>query len=224
MCRTRGGGAAFRRELTLARHGESVLSARRIANGDPGVPCPLTELGGEQARALGEALAAEPIDLCAVTEFERVRETAEIALAGRDVAFLVVPELNDPRIGDFEGRAAAEYGRWAWSSGPLDAPPAGEHRAELAMRYARGLRKLLERPEATILHVGHSHPTTYLSDALAGLSPRGQIEPVPYAEVRRVGRDELARAVDLLERGPRRLRCSAPPRRGARGWVPSLAS
>jgi broad specificity phosphatase PhoE len=187
------------RTLLLARHGESVLSARRIANGDPGVPCPLTELGREQARALGETLAGEPIDLCAVTEFGRVRETTEIALAGRDVPFLVVPELNDPRVGDFDGRAAAEYGRWAWSSGPLDAPPAGEHRAELATRYARGLRTLLERPEPTILHVGHSHPITYVHDALAGVTPRSQIEPLPYAEVRRVGRDELARAVDLLE-------------------------
>jgi broad specificity phosphatase PhoE len=187
------------RTLLLARHGESVFSARQIANGDPGVPCPLTELGREHARALGEALAREPIDLCAVTEFGRVRETAEIALAGRDVPFLVVPELNDPRVGDFEGRAVAEYGRWAWSSGPLDAPPAGEHRAELAMRYARGLRTLLERPEATILHVGHSHPIMYVHDALAGVTPRSQIEAMPYAEVRRVGCDELARAVELLE-------------------------
>lgn len=187
------------RTLLLARHGESVLSARRIANGDPGVPCPLTDLGRRQARALGRTLAGEAIDVCAVTEFERVRETAEIALAGRDVPVLVVPELNDPRVGDFEGRAAAEYGRWAWSSGPLDAPPAGEHRAELATRYARGLRTLLERPEATILHVGHSHPITYVHDALAGVTPRRQIEPMPYAEVRRVGRDELARAVELLE-------------------------
>jgi probable phosphoglycerate mutase len=187
------------RTLLLARHGESVLSARWIANGDPGIPCPLTDLGREQARALGKALAREPIGLCAITEFERVRETAELALAGHDVPFLVVPELNDPRVGEFEGRAAAEYGRWAWSSGPLDAPPAGEHRAELAARYAHGLRSLLERPEPTILHVGHSHPISYLGDALAGITPRGQIEPVPYAEVRRVGRDELAHAVDLLE-------------------------
>jgi broad specificity phosphatase PhoE len=187
------------RTLLVARHGESVLSARRIANGDPGVPCALTDLGRKQARALGETLAGEQIELCAVTAFERARETAEIALAGRNVPFLVVPELNDPRVGDFEGGAAAEYGRWAWSSGPLDAPPAGEHRAELATRYARGLRTLLERPEQTVLHVGHSHPIAHLDDALAGIPPRGQLEPVPYAEVRRVGRDELARAVALLE-------------------------
>lgn len=187
------------RTLLVARHGESVLSARRIANGDPGVSCPLTEAGRAQARALGEALAAEPLDLVAVTEFERVRETAELALAGRDVPALVVPELNDPRYGEFEGRPADDYGRWIWPKGPFDAPAGGEHRAELAARYARGLRTLLARPEAAILHVGHAHPLAYLRDALAAIPPRSQIEAVPYAQVLRVERDELDRAVELLE-------------------------
>ena len=187
------------RMLLVARHGESVLSARRIANGDPGVACPLTDTGRAQARALGAALADEAVDLCAVTDFERVRETAELALAGREVPLLVVPELNDPRVGEFEGRPADEYGRWIWPRGPLEAPPGGEHRAELAARYARGLRTLLGRPEPTILHVGHSHALAYLRDALAGVTPRSQIVAVPYAEVLRVGRDELAAAVELLE-------------------------
>jgi broad specificity phosphatase PhoE len=188
------------RTLLVARHGESVLSAQRIANGDPGVECPLTDVGRAQARALGAAVAGEEIDLCAITQFERVRETAELALAGRDVPFLVVPELNDPRVGEFEGRPADEYGRWIWPKGPLEAPPGGgEHRAELASRYARGLRILLERPEATILHVGHAHPLAYVRDALAGLTPRSQIEPVPYVDVMRLDRAQVEAVVDLLD-------------------------
>jgi 2,3-bisphosphoglycerate-dependent phosphoglycerate mutase len=152
-----------------------------------------------QARALGEALAGEPVDLCAVTEFERVRETAELALEGRDVPFLVVPELNDPRVGEFEGRPTVEYGEWIWPRGPFDAPPGGEHRAELAARYARGLRLLLERPEETILHVGHAHPLAYVRDALVGRAPSSRIEAPAYAEVLRLSRDELAAVVELLE-------------------------
>jgi broad specificity phosphatase PhoE len=163
------------------------------------VACPLTGAGREQARALGRALAGETIDLCAVTEFERVRETAEVALAGRDVPFLVVPELNDPRVGEFEGRPTAEYGEWIWPRGPFDAPPGGEHRAELAARYARGLRLLLERPETTILHVGHAHPLAYLRDAVAGLGPSSRIEGMPYAKVVRLSHEELASAVGHLE-------------------------
>lgn len=187
------------RTLIVARHGESEYSAKRLANGDPGVPCPLTDAGRDQARALGEALAGEPIELCAVTEFGRTRETAELALAGRDVPLLVVPELGDPRVGSFEGRPTAEYGEWIWPRGPLDAPPGGEHRAELAARYARGLRLLLDRPEATVLHVGHAHPLAYLRDALARRAPSSRIEAPAHAEATRVGAGELRAAVELLE-------------------------
>jgi len=187
------------RKLLVARHGESEFSANQLVNGDPGISCPLTETGRGQARALGEALAWEVIELCAVTEFERVRETAELALAGREVPFLVVPELNDPRYGEFEGGPLDAYREWIWERGPLDAPPGGEHRGEIAARYARGLRVLLERPEETVLLVAHSLPIAYLRDAAGGAAPRSRIAQVAYAQVLRLGRGELERAIDVLE-------------------------
>jgi broad specificity phosphatase PhoE len=186
------------RRLLAARHGESEFSLAGRVNGDPGVACPLTEAGREQARALGEALAGETIDLCAVTEFERVRETAELALEGRDVPFLVVPELNDPRYGSFEGGSLDAYREWVWGKGPLDAPEGGEHRGELAARYARGLELLLERPEGTILLVAHSLPLAYLRDAAEGRAPATRSDQVPYASVIRLGRAEVERAAEIL--------------------------
>ena len=187
------------RRLLAARHGESELSAKALVNGDPGVACPLTELGRVQARALGTALADERIDLCVVTEFERVRETAEIALAGRDIPFLVLPELNDPRYGEFEGGSIVAYREWAWARGPLDAPAGGEHRGEIAGRYARGLRILADRPEDTILLVAHSLPLAYLRDAAAGTAPRSRMDMVEYAQVVRLDLGELEQAVAVLE-------------------------
>jgi broad specificity phosphatase PhoE len=187
------------RTLLAARHGESAFSAKQLVNGDPGVACPLTDAGRVQARALGEAVSDEPIDLVAVTEFERVRETAEVALEGRDIPVLVVPELNDPRYGEFEGGSLDRYREWAWGVGPLDAPECGEHRGEIAARYADGLRKLLDRPEETILLVAHSLPLAYLRDAAAGTAPRSRMEMVEYAQVLRIGRDELERAIEVLE-------------------------
>ena len=183
----------------MARHGESEFSARQLVNGDPGISCPLTETGRAQARALGEALAREEIDLCAVTEFERVRETAELALAGRDVPFLVVPELNDPRYGEFEGGPLDAYREWIWAQGPLEAPPGGEHRGELAERYARGLRTIAGRPEETVLLVTHSLPLAYLRDASTGLAPRSRMDLVEYARVLRLEAPEVGRAIDVLE-------------------------
>jgi broad specificity phosphatase PhoE len=187
------------RRLLVARHGESEYSFKQLVNGDPGVACPLTEAGRAQARALGEALSAEEIDLCAVTEFERVRETAELALRGRDVPLLVVPELNDPRYGEFEGGPLAAYRDWVWERGPLEAPAGGEHRGDLASRYARGFRTLLERPEETILLVAHSLPIAYARDAAEGRAPRSRTGQVDYAELLSLDRDGLARAVELLE-------------------------
>ena len=187
------------RRLLAARHGESELSAKALVNGDPGVACPLTELGRAQARALGTALADERIDLCVVTEFERVRETAEIALAGRDIPFLVLPELNDPRYGEFEGGSIVAYREWAWARGPLDAPAGGEHRGEIAGRYARGLRILADRPEDTILLVAHSLPLAYLRDAAAGTPPRSRMDMIEHAQMVRVDLGELEQAVAVLE-------------------------
>jgi broad specificity phosphatase PhoE len=188
------------KRLLAARHGESEYSLKRLVNGDPGIACPLTDAGREQARALGKALAGEHIDLCAITEFERVRETAELALAGRDVPFLVVPELNDPRYGEFEGGPLAVYRDWVWERGPLDAPAGGEHRGALAERYARGFQTLLERPKETILLVAHSLPLAYVRDAAEGRAPRSRTDQVAYAEVLDLDRAALQRAVEVLQR------------------------
>lgn len=185
------------RELVVARHGESEYSLKELVNGDPAVACPLTPAGRDQARALGALLG--DVDLVAITEFERVRETAELALAGRDIPWLVVPELNDPHYGTFEGGGLDVYREWVWGRGPLEAPTGGEHRGQLAARFAAGFRRLLERPQKTILLVSHSLPVRYVLDASEGLSPRAKVDLVEYAVPHPLTRDQLARAVDVLE-------------------------
>lgn len=185
--------------LILARHGESVFSAAGLVNGDPSVPGPLTGAGREQARALGDALRGEPIELCAVTPFERVRETAELALAGRDVPRLVVPELSDPGYGAFEGGSLDEYREWVWAHGPLDAPPGGEHRGAIAARYATGLRLLLDRPEGVILLVAHSLPIAYALGAAEGRAPRAKVGLVELAVPFRLSAEGVRAAAGLLE-------------------------
>ena len=185
------------RELVVARHGESEYSLKELVNGDPAVACPLTPAGRDQARALGALLG--DVDLVAITEFERVRETAELALAGRDIPWLVVPELNDPHYGTFEGGGLDVYREWVWGRGPLEAPTGGEHRGQLAARFAAGFRRLLDRPQETIVLVSHSLPVRYVLDASEGLSPRAKVDLVEYAVPHPLTRDQLARAVDVLE-------------------------
>jgi broad specificity phosphatase PhoE len=184
----------------LARHGESELSCRGLTNGDPGVACPLTERGREESRHLGELLATEPIDLCVTSVFERTSETADLALGGRSVPRLVLPELNDIRFGEFEGRALADYRDWAHAHAPeAEAPGGGESRVETIRRYVDGYRIVLGRPERTILVVAHGLPIRYVLDAAAGTGPVPRIKHVPYAEPFPVSATRLTAAVEHLE-------------------------
>jgi 2,3-bisphosphoglycerate-dependent phosphoglycerate mutase len=184
----------------LARHGESELSAAGLVSGDPAEPRGLTEIGREQAKRLGERLAGDPIDLCVTSEFVRVRQTADLALAGRGIPRLVAGELNDVRFGEFEGQPFEAYRAWARERDPTEAPPGGESRAEVAARYVRGFRRVLERPERTILVVAHGLPLRYTLLALEDLDPTPIVEQVPLAEPYRLTRAELERATARLER------------------------
>jgi broad specificity phosphatase PhoE len=192
-------------EVILARHGESELSVVGTVNGDPSVACALTAAGREQARRLGELLADTELDLCVTSEFERARETAEIALTGRDVLRLVLPELNDVRFGRFEGGTLADYREWAGANEPTTAAPGGgESRAATITRYVHAYRRVLARSESTILVVAHGLPIRYVLNALENRPPEPLVDPVPYAEPYRFSTRELKAAVSLLEKWGRR--------------------
>ena len=186
------------KEVVLARHGESEFSVRGLMNGDPGVSCPLTEAGIGQARELGRALRGTTIDLCVTTAFARTQQTAELALEGRDVPRLVVPELNDIHVGEYEGGPLETYLAWAREQTPLAVPAGGESRIDAAERYARGFRAVLERREGTILVVAHGLPVRYVLLAAGGERPAPVIERVPYAEPYRLSSADLERAVAFL--------------------------
>jgi broad specificity phosphatase PhoE len=187
-------------EVILARHGESEFSAVGTVNGDPLVAGALTEVGREQALRLGERLAGDELDLCVISEFERVRQTAELALEGRRVPRLVIPELNDVRFGDFEGRPLTDYRVWAGANGPtIQAPGGGESRAETVRRYVAAFRQVLARPERTVLVVAHGLPIRYVLGAVENVPPTALVEQVAYAEPYRLPAAELDAAVCLLE-------------------------
>jgi alpha-ribazole phosphatase len=184
----------------LVRHAESRFSVRDAMSGDPRSCAGLTAAGREQARELGRLLAAEPVHLCVTTEFARTRETADIALAGRDVPRIVVAELNDIRAGTFEGQSLEEYRSWAWSAGPAEAcPGGGESRAEAAARFARGFRAVLGRAEEAVLVIAHGLPIRYVLDAAGGRDPACRVTRVEYVRPARLAAADLERAVERLE-------------------------
>jgi probable phosphoglycerate mutase len=186
--------------LVFARHGESVFSVQGALNGDITVPGGLTAAGVEQARSLAEALAQEPFELCVTTEFQRTRETADEVLRGRDVPRLVVPELNDPRYGPYEGGQIEEYRDWAANASSRDVPgEGGESRYAIVERYAQAFRILLARPEDSILVVAHSLPIAYALHARAGEPPAARVPLTEYAKPYPFAGWELRRAAVTVE-------------------------
>jgi 2,3-bisphosphoglycerate-dependent phosphoglycerate mutase len=190
----------------LVRHGESVCGARGLANGKVDVYCPLSERGAAQARALAEEISGEDIDLCVTSELERAHQTAVIALAQRSVRRIVLAELNDPLYGSYEGGPFDAYLAWALANDSAAEPPGGgEARLSLVARYAAGFRRILDRPERTILVVAHSLPIAYVLMALAGVDPAPRVPLVEYAKTNTVSAGDLMRAITRFEAW-----CAAP--------------
>jgi len=128
------------RLFVFARHGESVLNIERRINGDPSVDVPLSEQGELQAHKLGVEIANIGFDLCVHTRFERTRQTAEIALAGRDVPLTDEPLLDDIDVGDLEGETLEAYRAWKHSHAREVPFPGGESLDDAALRYAQSFR------------------------------------------------------------------------------------
>ena len=149
----------------LTRHGESTLNFENRINGDPAVPVALTEKGREEARLLGQQVAHIRLDICICTRFTRTRETAEIALEGRDVPIVAEPLLDDIDVGDLEGIPLEDYRAWKRVHTRRDPFPGGESLDAAARRYAQAFRKLLERPETSLLVVTHEIPLRYAINA-----------------------------------------------------------
>lgn len=152
----------------IARHGESTLNFENKINGDPSVPVALTEKGRDEARLLGQQIAHVVIDVCLVTRFARTRETAEIALEGRDVPLEVEPLLDDIDVGELEGISLEDYRAWKRARTRRDPFPGGESLDDAARRYAQAFRGLLDRPETSILVVTHEIPLRYAINAADG--------------------------------------------------------
>lgn len=180
--------------LLLSRHAESDFNARGLINSDPANACPLTARGRNQARALGQLLAGERIDLCVTSELQRSRDTAKIALAGLAVPHLAWSALNDPALGIFEGGEAEAYNRWLGLNGPRSAPADGESQYEAYGGYVGAFDALAARPEAVIVAIIHRLPIGLLLGALQGTG----FTDVPYTTLFTLDAADVARGVDLL--------------------------
>jgi len=86
--------------IYLIRHGQTDLNAARVVQ-HPHTP--LSEVGLEQARRVGERMRDEPIDLVLSSDYRRAQQTAENVAAGTGVPLEINSELRERNFGDLRG-------------------------------------------------------------------------------------------------------------------------
>ena len=185
------------RLFVVARHAQSTLNLEERVNGDPARPVGLTELGREEARQLAIQIANVPLDVCVHTRFGRTRETAELALAEREVEWVVEPLLDDVDVGDFDGKPIEEYRTWKHAHPRSEPFPGGESLDDAAGRYAEGWARVLESRWERVFVVCHEIPLRYALNAAAGSdSLDGPIHELRNATPYVFDEAGLARAVE----------------------------
>jgi broad specificity phosphatase PhoE len=189
------------RLFVIARHAESTLNEVSLVNGDPSVQVDLTERGREEAALLGLQVANIPLDACFHTRFARTRETARIALAGRDVELYEEPLLDDIDVGELEGKPIDVYRTWKRAHTRDDRFPDGESMNDAARRYAEGFARLLAAPYKHVLVVSHEIPLRYALNGAAGSDQLdGPVRNLENAKPFLFEEEALRRAVRRIER------------------------
>jgi len=151
-------------KLYLARHGQSVHNRDK---NDPGPHSPLTDEGREQARLLGEWLAANvTIDVIYASPYVRARDTADIVAAKLGLPVRVRDELYEAPVflPDVLPQQPAPW-RQPWPVPAL--PPAYAAFREQVAGVTRDL--VARHPDETVLVVSHAGTVATMIRLLLGV-------------------------------------------------------
>jgi probable phosphoglycerate mutase len=195
-----GAGSTIERRVWLVRHGETEWA--RLGRHTGRTDIPLTELGRQQARALGRRLADHRFALTLTSPLSRAAETAVIAGHG-DVAVTDI-ELMEWDYGALEGRTTAEIRSetpgWTIWRGPW---PDGETVDQVGARADRVIARLREDGvEGDVLVFAHGHLLRVLAARWVGLPPTsGGLFELGTATLSIVGWDREAPSIELWNEG-----------------------
>ena len=154
-------------DLWLVRHGETEWA--RLGRHTGRTDIPLTEVGRDQARALGRRLAGHRFELVLTSPLSRAAETT--AIAGFGAVAIADPDLREWDYGDLEGRLTEEirvdHPGWTIWRGPW---PGGETVERVGARADRVLARI-GSVDGTALVVAHGHLLRVLAARWLGLPP-----------------------------------------------------
>lgn len=160
--------------IVLARHGQTDANVvHALDSRPPGAP--LNATGLAQAAALGERLAGEPVTAVHASQATRAQQTAAPVAAAHGLDVVVVDDVHEIFIGDYEGRSDEATREHfvkiynAWLAGDLDARlPGGESARELEERFVPAVEKLVHGASDTVVLVSHGATIRLGATALLG--------------------------------------------------------
>ncbi|MCM4079214.1 histidine phosphatase family protein [Paractinoplanes hotanensis] len=175
--------------LAVVRHGQSTgnvtaqdaetAGIEEIDIPERDADVPLSDLGREQAKAVGAVLAEASPQVAVVSPYLRARQTAELALAGLDVPMVVDERLRDRELGvldlltayGVQRRLPGEAARRARHGKFYYRPPGGESWADVLLRLRALLRELREdHPGGRVVLVAHEAVVFLVRYLAEGLS------------------------------------------------------
>ena len=149
--------------LILVRHGETEANVQQIWQGS--MDAPLTTRGRQQVAAtathMAELTKHYPIDAFYVSPLPRAQSTAAAIAQAIDRQPIIVDQLREFDLGDWEGRSFVELREkedlWTrWRANPWFAPPNGESPRSFNQRTIQAFQQLAEwHPDQTVLAVTH---------------------------------------------------------------------
>lgn len=137
-------------QLLLVRHGQTTANVAKILDTRP-PGAPLTQLGVNQARALGAWLPTQPREISVVASSQalRARQTVGHLATALDTEAREITGTYEVFAGDFEGQATEHAHTifhtafWHWLHGRLDSRiPGGESGQDVLDRYLPNLSGL----------------------------------------------------------------------------------
>jgi len=156
-------------ELWLVRHGETEWTKTLQHTSTTDVP--LTEIGEDQARALGARLAGHDFALVLSSPKGRALDTCRLAGLGDRVE--TDENLTEWNYGDYEGVTTADIRKkvpgWTVWDGPI---PNGETPAEVAARARRAIERATGA-DGDVALFAHGHFLRVLTATWLDLPPEG---------------------------------------------------
>ncbi|PKH20487.1 hypothetical protein CIG19_17810 [Enterobacterales bacterium CwR94] len=131
--------------FVFIRHGETPLNRANVIGGSTDVP--LTEAGELQAQAAASVLAQREWSCLVVSPMLRTRQTAALALPGRDM--VLVEGIRERDWGALEGRPLSEQPAYE------STPPEGEAWDDFCLRVTSALNRVLQDYDTPVV-VAHS--------------------------------------------------------------------